>query len=140
MRVDAVLEELPLPASLDAEGGDAFAEMVEMTNAVWVGVVGRDDLTYEAAGELAQLDGERNAIRIMLSRTAGRIVGRALVVAPLEEGSETADIEVDVLPEARNSGIGSALLAWGEEIAAALGRSTPCSAGRSTAPSAPAKR
>ncbi|HEY8589541.1 MAG TPA: GNAT family N-acetyltransferase, partial [Naasia sp.] len=120
--MEPVYEELILPASLDADGGAAFAEMVEMTNAVTADVVGRDDLAYEPAGELAQLDGERNAIRILLARVAGRIVGRALVLAPLEAGSETADVEVDVLPQVRNAGIGSALLAWGEEVAAALGR------------------
>lgn len=120
--MDAEIAELPLPASLEGEGGAAFAEMVAMTNAVTASVLGRSDLAGEPAAELAEARDPYSSVRIALARLDGRIVGRCLAVVPLEEGSRTAEVEVDVLPEARGQGIGSALLAWGAEVAGSAGR------------------
>jgi GNAT superfamily N-acetyltransferase len=53
----------------------------------------------------------------------GRMVGAAALLAPELENTDTADVFVDVLPEARRRGVGTALLADLERVAAELGRS-----------------
>ena len=59
--------------------------------------------------------------RHLVARVDGRIVGRAVVTAATLPGTPEADIVVEVVAEHRRRGIGAALLAAAEDIAASLG-------------------
>lgn len=113
-------DELRIPETLDGPDGDAFREMVTVRNAIESAAVGSDDFA-PTAEEL--LPFWRNAIddpkRLLLARVDGRIVGRAVLELPSEAGSTTAFVSVEVLPDFRDAGIGTAMLetieAWAAE-------------------------
>lgn len=118
------LEELNIPDSLDGEDGAVFREMVAVRNAIESAVVGSDDFE-PTAEELLPI--WRNTLdepkRLLLARVDGAIVGRAVLELPPEEGSKTAFVSVEVLPDFREAGIGTAMLETIEAWAVDAGRS-----------------
>lgn len=113
-----VLQEMAIPETLDGPGGDTFREMVAVRNAVESATFGTDEYapTPEEMlpGWLNSTDGPR---RLLLARVDGRIVGRGVLDLPAEAGSPTAFVSAEVLPDYREAGIGTALLARVEEWA-----------------------
>jgi len=103
------IDELPIPATLDGAGGADFVEMTRARNEIEAGIVGSYDLAYEPAELLPNWQNPYNPQRLLLPRVDGRIVGRGIYQAPIEEGSRDAWLSVEVLPEFRRRGIGSAL-------------------------------
>ncbi|MCH1866244.1 GNAT family N-acetyltransferase [Nocardioides sp. CFH 31398] len=61
---------------------------------------------------------------LLLARSGGREVGCGLVVLPALDNTHLAQVEVHVVPDARRRGVGSALLAQAEAVAADDGRTT----------------
>lgn len=121
---DFTIDELSVPESLDAPGGSDFAEMVAVRNAVESSTLGSPDLEYRADELLpVWLDMEYEPKRLFVARVEGRIVARAIYEVRLEGSPDVAWMNVEVLPEHRGKGIGSALLATLDALADADGRS-----------------
>jgi len=119
------LAEATIPPSLDGPDGEAFREMVAVRNAVEEEAVGSTEFS-PTAEELLPI--WRNTVdepkRLVLARADGRVVGRGTVELPPEEGSTTAFVSVEVLPDYRDAGIGTALLDRVEDWACEAGRTT----------------
>ncbi len=120
---DAVsIEPLAIPASIGAPDAGPFREMTELRNDIEAAIVGTRDLAVSTAGLLPEYQDAWIDKRVHVARFGDRMVGRVFVELTREDGARTALVEVEVLPEFRGRGVGSALLALGEEIAAAVDR------------------
>src|SRR5690554_4091910 len=106
---DFEIAELPIPATLDDPGGDDFIEMVRVRNIIEQHTVGFSDFAYEAAELLPHYQDEYNPQSLYLARVDGAIVARGIYEAPIKEGSNSVWFSVEVHPEFRRRGIGSAL-------------------------------
>lgn len=119
-----VIEEATIPTTLDGPTGRTFREMVEVRNAIEAEAVGSDEFSPTAEELLpAWLNTIDEPKRLLLARADGRVVGRGILELPPEEGSTTAFVSVEVLPDYREAGIGTALLARIEEGANEAARS-----------------
>jgi GNAT superfamily N-acetyltransferase len=114
---------LDIPATIADDDG-SFAEMVRVRNETEAAALGSFDLAPDPAGLLVEYHDPWFDRRIWVARVEGRIVGRAFVELPLEEGARIAVVEVEVHPDWRGRGIGSALLELGEGQAGEAGRRT----------------
>jgi GNAT superfamily N-acetyltransferase len=118
-----VVDELAIPASMDAPDAADFAEMVDVRNAIETHLMGTDVLNYTARELLPVYQAQEDEpIRLFVARTEGRIVGRGILSWQAEEGATASWAEVEVLPEFRRRGIGTALLDHLAAIAVASGR------------------
>lgn len=115
------IDELAIPATLDEPGGDAFAEMADVRNAVETEILGHDDLRYTATELLPFYNDPFAPKRVFVARIGGRIVGRSVYERQPEAAATAAFLEVQVLAEARRKGVGTALLAAAESAASADG-------------------
>jgi GNAT superfamily N-acetyltransferase len=115
------IDELPIPASIDAPGGADFVRSIEVGNAVYIEAYGTDELNYEPAEELPHYRDAFQPHRLLLARVDGQIVGRGLCETEAGDEVDTAWLNVDVLPEFRGRGIGTALADAIESIARGLG-------------------
>ncbi|MBG6239922.1 GNAT superfamily N-acetyltransferase [Mycetocola sp. CAN_C7] len=115
------IDELTIPATLDAPGGSDFAEMTRIRNDVEAEILGTDDLTITARELLPFYHDRFSPKRVFLARLAGRPVGRAVYEWQLEEDATAAFVEVQVIREARRRGVGTALLSAVEAAASADG-------------------
>ena len=112
--------ELVIPASVDAPDAGDFIEMTRVRNRVGAEVAGNFDLAVRPDELLPSwLAQDFEEKRMLVARVDGRIVGRAVVELPA--GTPVAWVAVEVLRRFRRRGIGSALYARLEEIAAAAG-------------------
>ncbi|TDD70088.1 N-acetyltransferase [Jiangella aurantiaca] len=121
----AAVEELEIPASMDAPGAAAFAEMVDVRNAIESHVMGTDVLNYTARELLPSYQVQHHEpIRLFVARIAGRIVGRGILSWSAAEDATASWVEVEVLPEFRSRGVGTALYDHLAAIALPSGRPT----------------
>ena len=126
------IDELTIPSSVDdrasAEGGRVvadFVEMVQVRNAVGSAVFGNDALSCTAAELLPNyLRQEFEPKTMLVARVGNRIVGRGVLEWSIAAGTTSSWVTVEVLPEFRRRGIGSALMAEVEGRALASGRPT----------------
>ncbi len=116
------IDELPIPATLDGEGGAEFARAVDVGNEVEATSYGTADLAYFADEELPEWRDPYAPHRLVVARVDGEIVGRASYETRTDEDTDTAWIGVLVLPDFEGRGIGRALADRIEAIAAAEGR------------------
>ena len=72
------IDELAIPATLDAEGGDEFARAIELGNHIDAITYGTPDLAYEPAEELPYFNDRFEVQRMLVARLDGQIVGRAV--------------------------------------------------------------
>lgn len=122
---DFTIDELTIPATLDAPGAADFIDMVTARNAVETFGFGSPDLEYSAEELLpGWLDTEYEPKRLLVARVAGRIVARGCFEIRTEGAPDVAWLIIEVSPEFRGRGIGTALLAALEDLAAAGGRTT----------------
>jgi GNAT superfamily N-acetyltransferase len=118
------IEELPIPESLDAPGGDAFREMVAVRNEVEGAALGSMALAVTPEELLPGFHKQQfDPRRLFLARVEGRIVARGVLAWSNEAGSRLAWPYADVLPDYRHRGIGTALFDLMEGIAVEMGRS-----------------
>ena len=119
----AAIRPLPLPESVGTTESAAFEEMVAVMNGVAFSLWGNDDFVYSAEAELTSYRAAAfHEKLVFVAVVSGAIVGRVVVDFPLEQDALTATLLVDVVPSLRGRGIGAALLAKGEELAAEGGR------------------
>lgn len=117
--------EVTVPDSLDVAGGEAFREYVGVQNTVEIGVFGTDLLTPSAEYLLPEYRNNPTRKRShYLASLDGVSVGRAMVTTRPHSPGAGAYLSVDVLPEHRGQGFGTALLAHVQSVAAAEGEST----------------
>lgn len=117
------ITRLAVPDTVGGVGWRQFEELVAMTNGIAVALWGNEDFVYSAEAEFPAFRPQEFLERLtFVARLDGIMVGRVIVEFPLEPDAVTATILVDVVPAARGLGIGSALLATGEELVADGGR------------------
>lgn len=115
------IDELTLPATLDEPGGAEFARATEVGNAVLTERYGTDEFNYEAAEELPFYHDAFQPHRLLLARVDGVIVGRGIVETGVGDDADTSWVNVDVLPDYRGRGIGTALAEGVEALAREFG-------------------
>lgn len=117
------LRPLLVPGSIeDADAGD-FITMTEVRNQVYREISGHDDNSMTPAELLPHYQPtpyEERFAWVVLDQ--GRIVGRAGVDLPTEEGSRVAYWLIELLREAQGRGLGSEAYALVEQTARAHGR------------------
>ncbi|WP_116950281.1 GNAT family N-acetyltransferase [Jiangella endophytica] len=119
------VDELAIPASMDVPEAADFAEMVDVRNAIETQLMGTDALNYSARELLPVYQvPEDDPMRLFVARVGGRIVGRAILSWQPEEDAIASWLEVEVLPEFRRRGVGTALFDRLTELALASGRPT----------------
>lgn len=102
------IEELVIPTSIDHAAD--FAATVAVRNVCETLVYG-EDMGFDAAALLPRWqDTEYNPKRLLAARIDGRIVARGVYEIYTEAADDVAWITVQVHPDARGRGIGSALL------------------------------
>lgn len=116
------IDEVPLPASLDAPGGADFIRAIQLGNEVDEVSYGTPDLTYEPAEELPHYNDRFNPHRLFVARESGRIVGRGVYETTTSEDMDAAWGSVAVAPDSRGRGIGTALAEALESVAVAEGK------------------
>lgn len=116
------IDELTIPASIDAPDAAGFIEMTHVRNEIEADIVGNRDLAYEPAELLPNWQDPYQPETCLVARVDGRIVARAIYQAPIEEGSQDAWLAIEVLPAFRRRGIGSALYERLVAMCAADGR------------------
>lgn len=111
-------EPMQVPDSLDGPGAARFRAHVEVRNAVEASVVGSHLLIPTAEELLPEYQNNPNRTRMLLTASVGQtVVGRAIVTTRPHASGAGAHLGVDVLPEHRGQGIGTALLQQAEDIA-----------------------
>jgi GNAT superfamily N-acetyltransferase len=128
-----VLELAPVP-SVDHPDAWAYHGMAAVDRAVETANLGYDDLARPVrqivSGMLHQEYTRKQRFVAVLDRPDGTaptvddVVGYVFLAMTLKENTHTADIYVGVHPDHRRQGIGTALAARAEEIAADAGRTT----------------
>jgi GNAT superfamily N-acetyltransferase/RimJ/RimL family protein N-acetyltransferase len=125
MTLPARIDELPVPPSLDGAGSADFRRAVELSNRVDRAHWGHDDFAVGDAAALVQARGSAYEERRMLvARDGAAIIGRASLSLPLADNTHLGHVYVQVLPEHRRRGTGSALLLEAVRILQAAGRGT----------------
>lgn len=128
-----ILELAPVP-SVDHPDAWAYHGMAAVDRAVETANLGHDDLARPVrqivSGMLHQEYTRKQRFVAVLDRpdgtapTADDVVGCAFLAMTLKENTHTADIYVGVHPDHQRQGIGTALAARAEEVAADAGRTT----------------
>ena len=116
------IEELAIPASIDAANAGDFIEMTRVRNKIEADTVGSFDLAYTPQELLPAWQDPDQPKRLFVARVDGRIVGRAVHEAQTGEEVRSAWLEVEVAPAHRGRGIGGALYDTVAGIAAHEGR------------------
>lgn len=118
------IDEMRIPEALTGEGAADFIEMTEVRNAVEADAVGNRDLAYTPAELLPVWHNEDEERRLFVARAGGRIVARGTY--EVQSGTDVASawLSVEVLPEHRRRGIGTALHETLVSVADEEGRAT----------------
>ncbi|MGY4857209.1 GNAT family N-acetyltransferase [Cryobacterium sp. AP23] len=112
------LAELAIPLEPEGEGWADFAAAAAVRNAVEEHAYGTGVLAHSAEEQLpAWLMQRHEPRRLFVARVDGVIVARAVYETLAEPGSEFAWFTVEVLPEYRRRGIGTALAELLDSIA-----------------------
>lgn len=102
------IDEAAIPPSIAADRDGVFAGMMAVRNAAEVAGYGIPEVAVSAEEMLPNYLDENEPKRVLLARTGGRIVGRAVLETRLDE-TEAGWLDVQVLPEFQRRGIGRAL-------------------------------
>lgn len=116
------INELIIPPALDGPDGADFIRAIEVSNEVEAIGYGTRDLAYEPDEELAVFHNPHEPTRIVVARVDGEIVARGTHETTVGDDADTSWLAVNVLPEFRRRGIGTALADAVEQIARAEGK------------------
>ncbi|MFC0678648.1 GNAT family N-acetyltransferase [Lysobacter korlensis] len=116
------IDELTIPASLDVPDADDFRATVAVRNACERDGYGTDELSYSAEELLPGWQNvEHEPKRLLAARVRGEIVARGIYETQPNE-TESAWLQVQVHPDYRGLGIGTALSDRLEDLAAEAGK------------------
>jgi GNAT superfamily N-acetyltransferase len=105
-----VIDEVTIPASVDLPEAADFVAAVEVRNAVESHGYGVDDVVFTPAEVLpAYLNLEFEPKRMFVARVAGEVVARGVYETLADPASSHAWFTIQVHPEHRDRGVGSAL-------------------------------
>jgi GNAT superfamily N-acetyltransferase len=105
------LTETAIPERLgDDELSETFREMVAVRNEVEADAFGSSDLAYSPEELLPNWLDEHQPKRLLLARVDGRVVGRASIEVQVDASMEVGWLLIEILPEFRGRGIGTAAL------------------------------
>lgn len=114
---------LTIPESIDAANAAEFIEFVLVRNAIYEEISGNADEAVSPEELLPHYDEDPDEIRyVWVIRDGERIIGRAGVDFPLEEGSKVGYWIVEILRSHFRQGIGTAAYALIEQTARENGR------------------
>jgi len=116
------LEQIAIPATLDAPDAGPFVEAITVAGAVFADAFGTPDLDFDPAEELPQYQNPFEPRRLFAARIEGRIVGVAKTQTQVGDDADTSWVDVLVRPESRRRGVGTALAEQVERSVAADGR------------------
>lgn len=116
------IHEATIPASLDVPEAVDFIRAIEVGNAVDAMGYGSADLSFGPDEELPMFSNPHQPHRMLVARVEGSIVASGLYETHVGEGADSAWVRVQVLPEFRRRGIGTALATALEAMAAADGK------------------
>ena len=117
------IDELRVPAQSSGAGWADFAASVKIRNVVEAAAYGTDELSFTAEELLPGWQTLEHAPRrLFVARAQGAFLGRALYETLADPASDFAWFTVEVLPEFRRQGVGSALAARLESLADAENR------------------
>lgn len=117
------IDELVIPSALGAAGWREFAAAAEVHNVVESAGYGTTDLNFSPEEALpAWLNQEHEPMRLFVAKVDGLIVARAVYETLLDPDVPFAWLTVEVLPEFRRGGIGTALADHLESLAHDEGR------------------
>ncbi|MET0821087.1 MAG: GNAT family N-acetyltransferase [Aeromicrobium sp.] len=120
--MNLTIDELVMPAALDAPGGGDFIEYATLRNDVETHTLGTDLLAMGLHEMLSEyVSTGTRARRHLVARDGGVMVGRAIITTRPLTPETGAYLMVDVLPAHRRRGIGTALLAAAEAAATDAG-------------------
>ena len=120
---DFSIDEVDIPASVDIPEAADFIASIDVRNAVETDAYGTDELSFSAAELLPDwLDQEFEPKRLFVARVDGRIVARAVYETRPAENDDTVWFDVQVHPEFRGRGVGTALADRLEALADSDGR------------------
>lgn len=111
------IELMRIPAEFDAFAQQQLGAVAELVQASREHVWGTRQLSNEAQDIFRDLTDPYERVNILCAYLEDRLVGRAEVRMPLIEDTDTAQIVVDVDPQAVSEGIGRALLSAAEQLA-----------------------
>ena len=112
------VEELTIPDAIGDDDASDFIETIEVRNSIEAASYGTSELTMTAAETLPYwLDREHAPRRLFGVRIDGRIVGRAYYERNVADDDRVAWSTVEVLPDQRRRGIGTALADTVEQLA-----------------------
>ena len=103
------IKELTIPTSIDGAGWTDFARAVGVGNTVEAITYGTTDLAYTAEEQLPHFHNRFEPRRVLVARLRGEIVGRGVYETLAGDDSDTAWVNIEVLPAHRGAGIGKAL-------------------------------
>ena len=110
------IEQLPIPAALDVEGGDDFVQSAAVSNAVERGIWGHDDFETDVEERIVMVQPTPDREYVLgVARHGERIVANARLSFPQRDNLQTAFVQIEVLPPHRRQGIATALLAFVEQ-------------------------
>lgn len=110
-----------IPTSLESADATDFIAAIGVRNAVEADSYGTDELTFSPAEMLPRWLDKHKKHWMFAAKLDGRVVGRGAIDALLEE-PETCWLSVQVVPERRGLGIGTALADAVENVAREDGR------------------
>jgi GNAT superfamily N-acetyltransferase len=120
---ELTIQELPIPRTLDSPDAADFLASVDVRNACERDGYGTDEFAYSAEELLPSWQNvEHEPKRLFGARVRGEIVARGVYETQPTEDAEAAWLQVQVLPEYRRLGIGTALADLLEELAVEAGK------------------
>lgn len=117
------IRQLPIPTTLDAAGGEDFAQSAAVSNAVERAIWGHDDHSVDAEERLVMLQATPDREYVLgVARDGSEIVANARLSIPLRDNPQTAFVQIEVAPSHRRRGIATSLLSFVEQEMAHRGR------------------
>jgi GNAT superfamily N-acetyltransferase len=119
------INELPIPAAPGADGWEDFRAMAELRNTVEGDGYATDEMNFSAEELLpTYIHQQHDPKRLFVARVDGAVVARGVYETQADEASDYAWLQVQVHPEWRRQGIGTALADTLERLAEQEGRTT----------------